>query len=61
MQECGFRHLSAFFDITLFRVQAPKDFTFVKITGTSVAIVVTEPMENNVIKHFEAYVKGGRP
>ncbi len=25
------------------------------------AIVVTEPMENNVIKHYEADVKGGRP
>ncbi len=40
---------------------APADFSFVDITGSSVGVKLEEPKENNVIKRYEAYVKGGPP
>ncbi len=42
-------------------VLAPKNFTFVNITGSSVGVKIEEPKENNFIKRYEAYVKGGPP
>ncbi len=40
---------------------APAELSFVDITGSSVGVKVEEPKENNVIKRYEAYIKGGRP
>ncbi len=40
---------------------APIDFSFVDITGSTVGVKLEEPKEDNAIKHFEAYVKDGRP
>ncbi len=45
----------------MFPFLAPTNFTFLNITSSSVGILVEEPMENNVIKRFEAHVKGGLP
>ncbi len=45
----------------LFRIKAPSDFVFEGITGSSVVVKLDEPKENNVIKRFEAFVKGGTP
>ncbi len=39
----------------------PADFSFVDITGSSVGVTLEEPKESNVIKRYEAYIKGGRP
>ncbi len=40
---------------------APLDFSLVDVTGSSVRVKLEEPKENNVIKRYEAYIKGGRP
>ncbi len=40
---------------------APKNFDFVNITRSSVGVKIEEPDENNVIKHYEAFVEGGTP
>ncbi len=37
------------------------DFSLVDVTGSSVVVKLEEPKENNVIKRYEAYIKGGRP
>ncbi len=37
------------------------DFSLVDVTGSSVGVKLEEPKENNAIKRYEAYVKGGRP
>ncbi len=41
--------------------KAPANFDFEDITRSSVGVRVDEPKENNVIKRFEAFVKGGAP
>ncbi len=33
----------------------------VNITNNSVGVKIEEPTENNVIKHYDAFVKGGTP
>ncbi len=41
--------------------KAPENFNFVNITSTTVGILISEPMEDNVIKRYEASVSGGQP
>ncbi len=42
-------------------VLAPANFSFVDIAGNSVGVKLEEPLENNAIKRYEAYIKYGRP
>ncbi len=48
-------------DNFLFHFTAPSNCSFVGITGYSVGVKIEEPKENNVIKHYEAVVKGATP
>ncbi len=40
-------------------IKAPANFDFEDITGSSVGVKVEEPKQNNIIKRFEAFLKGG--
>ncbi len=46
--------------VHVFPFSAPENFTFVNITSNSVGILVEEAREENVIKRYEANVKGGQ-
>ncbi len=45
----------------VFLTKAPANFDFEDISGTSVGVKVEEPKQNNFIKRYEAFVKGGTP
>lgn len=44
---------------TLFFLKEPKNINFEDITHNAVSVKVEEPKEDNAVRHYEAFVKGG--